>query len=170
MREYVTEALVLGKEPLRAADGRYHFFTRRFGKMAGKATSSRKITSKLAGHLEPGSFANVRFVERNSGTGGSAQIADALQYGKAAAPPRDLELLWRVLAEGEADEALWQEVSRFGASPSWTAMLAFLGWDPREAGCAACSRGAPAAFLIPRQEFFCNACASKLERDDLILM
>ena len=62
MQEYVTDALVLKKEPLRDFDARYYFFTKKFGKLKGKATSARKIVSKLAGHLEPGTLAKVRFV------------------------------------------------------------------------------------------------------------
>lgn len=172
MREYVTDALVLAKEPLRDLDGRYSFFTERFGRMAGKATSSRKITSKLAGHLEPGSFVRVRFVERNGASGGNgngiAQIADALRYGKAVVPIGDLELLGRILADGEADEVLWGALAREGRW-SWPAMLAHLGWDPRHAACERCG-GAAEAFFVPRQEFFCPRCASKLPRNEVILL
>ena len=84
MQEYVTDALVLKKEPLRDFDARYFFFTKKFGKMKGRATSARKITSKLAGHLEPGTLVTARFVERNGGNGnGGVQIADALMTRQA---------------------------------------------------------------------------------------
>ena len=168
MREYVTDALVLAKEPLRDQDGRYFFFTKRYGKMVGKATSSRKITSKLAGHLEPGSFARVRFIERDgngSNGNGSAQIADALKYGRAAAALGDLERLSRILAEGEPDAALWEALPQF----SWSAILSLLGWDARHAACDHCG-GSAEAFFILRQEFFCVRCASKLPSDALILV
>ncbi len=171
MQEFVTEALVLRKEPVRDFDARYSFFTKRFGKIIGKATSARKITSKLAGHLEPGSLARVRFVEPNHGNG--TQIADALKYGAVAVPLMELGFLDRMLAAGEADEALWREC--VNGSFSWPAVLRLLGWDPRHAACAACGKKA-AAFYIPRQEFFCAHCvlgtssASKLARDALILL
>lgn len=172
MREYVTEAVVLAKEPYRDFDARYAFFTKRFGKIMGKATSARKITSKLAGHLEPGSVATVRFVERNGGSGngnGMPQIADALKYGKLAATPGDLHFLNRLLPEWEADAALWDELARDGFS--WERLLGILGWDLRHAVCEGCGqRQEIAAFYIPRQEFFCAACASKLDRDELLLL
>src|SRR5258708_27118691 len=78
MREFITDAVVLHKEPLRDADARYFFFTKRHGKVAGKATSTRKITSKLADHLEPGTLTAVRFIERNGG-GTGTQVIDALK-------------------------------------------------------------------------------------------
>ncbi len=165
MREYVSEAVVLGKEPLRDLDGRYFFFTKRFGKVTGKATSARKITSKLAGHLEPGTLAQVRFIERN---GGGTQIADALKYGKLGGISLiDLELLSRMLIEGEADVDLWEELTH-GAF-SWRNALRALGWDPRGAACEVCGRKA-AAFSVSKQEFFCTACASKLGEDTLLLL
>lgn len=167
MREYVTDALVLVKEPLRDFDGRYFFFTKTFGKAVGKATSSRKITSKLAGHLEPGSFAQVRFVERNGNGNGSAQIVDALRYGKATAKLGDLELLNKMLIAGEPDSALWDRLSE--GNFSWPGVLALLGWDPLHAVCEICGKKAE-SFFVPRQEFFCVACASKLDRDALILL
>ncbi len=186
MREYVTEALVLAKEPLRDLDGRYFFFTKRYGKVVGKATSSRKITSKLAGHLEPGSFVRVRFVERNGSGGngnGAAQIADALKYGRTAALAGDLAIVSRLLADNEPDAALWnalaadRAVTAQAASSgmpgngrfSWPLILALLGWDPRHAACETCG-GAAEAFFIPRQEFFCARCASKLPRDEVLLL
>lgn len=172
MQEYVTDAIVLKKEPLRDFDARYFFFTKRFGKIVGKATSARKITSKLAGHLEPGSLAKVRFVERHGGNGngnGMPQIADALAYGKLAADAAKLHFLNALLPEWEADAALWDELAagRF----AWPDILRMLGWDPNGAVCEECGkRKTIAAFYIPKQEFFCAACASKLDRNELILL
>lgn len=189
MREYVTEAIVLHKEPVRDLDARYSFFTKKFGKVVGKATSSRKITSKLAGHLEPGTVATVRFVERSGSNGAGAsggisngtQIVDALKHDKLAASPVDLRLLAAILAEGEWDEALWEELVRGaaharvheggGAAPgfSWVAVLALLGWNPRHAACERCGKKV-AAFSIARQQFFCAGCALKIAPDELILL
>jgi recombinational DNA repair protein (RecF pathway) len=162
MQEYVTEAIVLHKEPVRDADARYSFLTKKFGKVVGKATSSRKITSKLAGHLEPGTVVTARFVER-----GGTQIVDALKSGKLAAAPTDLRLLSGLLAEGESDSSLWEEMA--GGRFSWRTILALLGWDPRHAECDHCRKQAT-TFSVARQQFFCTLCASKLGRDGLILV
>jgi DNA repair protein RecO (recombination protein O) len=173
MQEYVTDAVVLEKEPLRDFDTRYFFFTKRFGKLVGKATSARKITSKLAGHLEPGTFVQVRFVERNGGGGNGAQIADALKKKTLTASPLDLRFLNKLLHHGEPDDALWGELMNTAAGADvpfpWPEILKILGWDPHGAACEQCGKKV-AYFYLPRQEFFCAACASKLERDELLLL
>jgi recombinational DNA repair protein (RecF pathway) len=166
MREFITDAVVLHKEPLRDADARYFFFTKRQGKVVGKATSARKVTSKLAGHLEPGTLTAVRFIERNGG-GIGTQVVDALKDRALQIPLTDLRLLNAVLHEGEADITLWNELLQ--GQFSWKNILRILGWDPVDASCAMCG-GKVAYFYIPRQEFFCKACASKLGQSELILL
>jgi len=166
MHEYVTRAVVLDKETRNDADARYSFFTERFGKVLAKATSSRKIVSKLAGHLEPGTAASVRIIEQRG-----TKVVDALAFGRVSIPIAELSALGRLLAEWEPEEILWQELAREPAGEfSWTNALAVLGWDPRGAACTVCGRAGAGHFLIPRQEFFCAACASRFRRSDLILI
>ena len=64
MEEYVSEALVLTKDPRGSATPATGFLRNGSERSSGKTTSSRRITSKLAGHLEPGTIANVRFIEK----------------------------------------------------------------------------------------------------------
>lgn len=162
MQEYVTEAVMLNKQPVRDVDARYSFFSKRFGKISGKATSSRKITSKLAGHLEPGNLVQIRFVE----TGGT-QIVDALKKKRLNISLKDLGFLYEMLPEGEPEADLWEELIKNDFS--WRNALAILGWDPKGAVCEIC--GKPAThFFITRQEFFCATCASKLPANKLILL
>ena len=188
MHEYVTRAVVLAKETRNDADARYAFFTERFGKIVAKAKSSRKIVSKLAGHLEPGTLAAVRIIEQHG-----TQVVDALKTTRVTIPLAELAALNNLLPEWEPDMALWHEVSATAAAAqnsdtaaplatfSWARALALLGWDPRGATCANCGRstgtsrfanGSTAAFHIPRQEFFCASCAaaSKIRRSELILI
>lgn len=171
MREYVTRAVVLEKVLRNDADARYSFFTERFGKIAAKAKSSRKITSKLAGHLEPGTLAAIRIIETHG-----TQVVDALGAGRVAVPLADLASLNHLLGEWEPDAALWRELagSVRGGTFSWASVLAILGWDPRGAVCAMCFGGsgdrAARHFLVPRQEFFCTSCASKIGAAELLLI
>jgi len=160
MEEYVTDALVLLKEPSKENDSRYTLFTKRFGKISAKATSSRRITSKLAGHLEPGTMAKVRFIDK-----GSAQIVDALKSSRVDIPPGDLKLLGDLLPDMQADDELWSLLAR--PPFSWEAVLRTLGWDPRGALCALCNRKAT-WFFIPRQEFLCDACVSKMGKSKVL--
>ena len=101
MQEYVTDAIVLKKDPLGDLDGRYTLFTTRFGKIIAKAKSSRKITSKLASHLEPGIVTKVRFIE-TKGT----QLIDALKSGRVALPLGELQLLNQIIPDAEPEPAL----------------------------------------------------------------
>lgn len=167
MQEYVTDAIVLKKNPLGDLDSRYTLFTKRFGKIMAKAKSSRKITSKLAAHLEPGTMAKVRFIE-TKGT----QLIDALKFGATALPHGlgDLDFLAQLLPDAEPEPALWEllmETERW----SWAEALAILGWDPAEAVCAVCGTRQPPYFYIPRQEFYCRthgAAASKARADAVL--
>lgn len=154
MEEYVTDAMVLKKEPSGEYDSRYVLFTKRFGKISAKAKSSRLITSKLAGHLEPGIMAKVRFIDK-----GSTQIVDSLKSTRADISPEDLHLLGSLLPDMQADQELWSLLAH--SSFSWNEILRVLGWDPRSALCALCHRKA-SWFFIPRQEFLCDACVSKM--------
>lgn len=168
MHEYVTKAVVLDKATRNDADARYSFFTERFGKIAAKATSSRKIVSRLAGHLEPGTVAAVRIIETRG-----TQVVDALKLARVEIPMRDLISLNNLLPEWEPDADLWREfrnhaktkrsvAGSFDAASFWTNTLAILGWDPRGAVCVNCGLGDARHFYIPRQEFFCTSCTANI--------
>jgi len=148
---------------LRDLDGRYTLFTDRFGKIIGKATSSRKVTSKLAPHLEPGMVTRVRYIEQKG-----TQIVDALKVGRLSMALADLHVLAELLPEGQPEIELWNTIVRNDFSRKAT--LKMLGWDPEGALCAACGRGDARHFYIRRQEFFCASCASKLGRDAVLLV
>ena len=160
MLEYLSEAVVLSREPSGDLDSRFSVFTKRFGKLVGKAKSARKITSKLAGHLEPGNLVFLRIVEKSG-----LQIVDALKQERAALSHYDLHCLDRLLGEGEPDPALWQLISRdFG----WRKALSLLGWDAREARCETCGKRDPLWFDLGGQRFFCEACASKAKKGEVL--
>lgn len=155
MQEYVTNAIVLRKFSQGDLDGRYTLFTERFGKLTGKAKSSRKITSKLAPHLEPGTALRVRFVEAHG-----TQIIDALKVGNAGLSLMDLQFLAMLLPEGQPEPDLWKLIVK--RKFTWPAALALLGWDPSEAMCGSCGVRRAAHFYIPPQEFFCDVCVRKV--------
>lgn len=161
MEEYVTDAIVLRKDPRGDLDGRYTLFTKRFGKIAGRATSSRKIISKLAPHLEPGTFAKVRFVEAKG-----TQIVDALKSSRASLDINDLHFLSDLLPEGMPEPTLWDLIVEDAFR--WRTALAILGWDPEGAACATCGAKDPSCFYVPRQEFYCTLHASRARRDTVL--
>ncbi len=162
MHEYVAQAIILDREPQRDMDSRVSFLTEQFGKLVGKATSARKITSKLAAHLEPGNLVHVRFVEKKG-----LQIVDSLKVRRVGATAPDLHALNQLLGEGESEPELWQLLK--GRNFTWPEALRILGWDPRQSGCVQC-RGVSAAFYLAHQELFCRPCSLKLPPSQVLYL
>jgi len=161
MLEYLSEAIVLNKEPNGDLDTRVSLFTKKFGKLVAKAKSARRITSKLSPHLEPGNLIDVRLVEKNG-----LQVVDALKKDRLHIEPADLYNLHLLFAEAEPDSRLWHDIK--SENIDWRKVLAILGWDPRDATCQMCGKGDPQVFRIKSQEFFCKGCASKVAENDLL--
>ena len=152
MQEYVTDAIVLKKDPLGDLDGRYTLFTKRFGKIIAKAKSSRKITSKLASHLEPGIVTKVRLIE-TKGT----KLIDALKSGRVALPLGELQLLNQIIPDAEPEPALWELLA--GGAFAWTPALAILGWDRKAPNALRAAQSTPlflyhpSGILLPHARF-----------------
>jgi len=53
MSTYKTRAIILNKKPWRENDALYSLYTENFGKVRAVARGAKKVTSKLAPHLEP---------------------------------------------------------------------------------------------------------------------
>jgi DNA repair protein RecO (recombination protein O) len=183
MREYISEALILDKRESGHQDARYAIFTKKFGKMTAKAKSARKVASKLAGHLEPGTVARVRLIEKNG-----LQVVDALREGSILAGMEskpiqpssggeeesvrpalhDLSLLGRLLAEAEPEPFIWAMVQQ--GKFDWRSVVSSLGWDPGEAACSVCRASPVAGFSVACQDFFCARCAASIPRAELIVV
>lgn len=158
MREYVSDAIVLDREGIGEADARVVFYTEKLGRVAARATSARRINSKLSAHLEPGLMVRVRFVEKRGAENGGIrfQVTDALGRTRPPFAPAVLRLVAELGAEGEPDPALWHALARGRATVREA--LALLGFDPRHAVCEACGAPAPSRFSPRRAEYFCEAC------------
>lgn len=163
MREYTTDAWVLRKQEQGEYDARLVLFTRELGRVMAKATSVRKITSKLAAHLEPFLRTRVRLVEgKGNGNGTRFQVTDAFrEAGAERLDPRAAELLFSLTTEGEVDLALWHAVHD---SPHSRTVLGALGFDPTHATCVGCGKGAPSHFSLREAAYYCDACVSLWDR------
>lgn len=163
MQEYVSDAIVLSKESRGDLDHTISLFTRYHGKLRLKSKSTKKITSKLSGHLEPGSIARVRIVES-----GGLQVVDALKMGKIGGNFIDLAYLDKILEEGQPDYELWNALlsKNFG----WKKVLKVLGWDPDETNCSGCVIAKPAGFHLRSQEFFCGTCSGRLRKGEVVYL
>lgn len=152
MLEQVTDAIVLDKEFTYDEHVRVHLFTKECGRITAKATSARKITSKLGPHLEPLCVSTIQFVQKNY----LPQLTDA--YRKEKLPFACLPALRMVRAlapEFEPDLDLWALLSSGSADPR--RVLAALGYDPLFASCEWCG-GPPAHFSLKTLLFVCSSC------------
>ena len=115
MREesYNTPAIVLKRQDYREYDSLVSFYTRRFGKVSLIARGTKKISSKLAGHIEPLDLVDLLVIKGRGRdyVGSSLSREDFLQiksdlnkiyYAGAA-----LRLFDRFTEENEPDEALF---------------------------------------------------------------
>ena len=160
MQEFVSDAVVLDKEPLGEADSRVSLYTEKCGTVVAKATGGRRITSRLAGHLEPGSVVRVRIVGNRGG-----QIADALQWSALPRTRESLALL-RCAAQlalgGDVDQELWELFMRATRERvGMEDLFRTLGFDPREALCGLCGRKTPEYFDGREARFVCAGCAAR---------
>lgn len=176
MAECITEAMVLDKEESGEYDARVFLYTEAMGGAVAKATSVRKITSKLATHLEPLNFVKVRLIERSTNGSTGYQVGDALllhrgdAWRKSADTLREALRLTSVFKEsgfrGDHDPGLWSAlVSMFQQPPRApiaayaTQLLGTLGFDPRYASCSVCAAQPPTQFSFHALAFFCDHCA-----------
>jgi len=152
MRDYVTEVIVLHKEPLQEMDSRVFLYTRDSGKVIAKVTSGRKITSKLSPHLEPLSIATVRIIEKNG-----VRIADAL---RAHALPLThlpyVQLVHAMTFVGHRDNLLWDALR--DETTSLVKLLAILGFNPEVSVCEMCNGRDIHYFFFEDAGYFCKRC------------
>lgn len=155
MLEQVTEAIVLDKEFMGDGHVRVHLFTKSMGRLTVKATSARKIASKLNAHLEPLNISTVRLVQKNH----LPRVVDALRRDKLSfdALPA-LRITKELAAEYEPDVALYAALSSLGTGKGYIRrFLSILGYDPRYAECIQCGKS-PAYFSLHMLSFMCGQC------------
>ena len=175
MREYFTPGIVLDREPRNELDEDIIIYTKNLGKVRAFTKSSRKITSKLSGHLTPGRLANLRFVERNK-----LQLVDALSL---PAPGNPKELLFflnfinKITPYGDADLSLWYMVEEIVGgnhlSPAiYRHLLERLGFGGKEVNCHYCESGEVNFFNLAEAVFLCSNCRPviNIDLDELILL
>lgn len=113
MREYLTEAIVLGHEDSNEFDCRIDLYTKESGRLRAKAVSAKKTGSKLIGHLQPLTLSRIRLVEKNGFLVADALIVDRFESIRQSpesfgAGLKLLDFLKAHVFEGEPDPGLWQ--------------------------------------------------------------
>lgn len=170
MVELITEGVVLARDAGRRFDDRYTIFTKEAGKVVAHSTGTRRIVSKLAPHLEPGTLAKLRIVQRSPDSG--SRVVDALEVARRV--DGDFMSLARGVAtlapEFERDVALFNVlraavVAGIGGSRVVRSVLARMGFDHTCASCASCGARSVAYFVLEDILFVCRICVRRLPRD-----
>ncbi|MDO8469442.1 MAG: recombination protein O N-terminal domain-containing protein [bacterium] len=166
MKEYVTNAIVLGRHPYREQDWVVDLFTESFGPIAARVVGGARTRSKLSPHLDAATLVLTRLVKANRFT--VTDVATLDRFPALRADPamlgRVLELLAlvrRLAPPHVADPHLWQHLTEsFGLGTASVAeTLALLGHDPRGVRCGRCGASPAAQFVFPDHLVFCDACA-----------
>lgn len=171
--EATTEAIILDKEDLGEYDSRVFLYTKDLGRISAKTVSSRKITSKLASHVEPANYINARLVSKGDFFDGKGfQLVDALTIEGGVGLKSNLEQLKEVIKildfvkqaapEGVSDRDLWdflRGVVGGSANAQVRDAISFLGFDPEFASCENCGRNNPEYFYVKNSIFVCAPCS-----------
>lgn len=173
MTEYSTKAVVLGREPKGEFDEVLTLYTRDFGKISAVVKGVRRITSKLSGHLQVGSFATIRLIRR-----GGMQLLEAFSHssGLTEGLHRFLVFIDRMTPYEASDPHLWYGVEYviesdvFGKADRekqnrvYRRFLKILGFGTEFATCADC--GSPRiAYFAPSDIMF--LCSDSLKKSSL---
>lgn len=161
MNEYVTKALVLDRETAGEYDSRVFLFTESLGRLTARARSSRKINSKLSGHLEPLTVVQVRLVEKSG-----FQVVDAVTINsdlKRSTKLREmavvLSMIKKLTSHHQPDKDLWDLIER--GELLGRPFLKVMGFDPDHARCNQCEVAMPSYFVVTDALYRCKACFSQ---------
>jgi recombinational DNA repair protein (RecF pathway) len=162
MKEYFTEAIVLGLKPSGVHDRIVNLYTKDFGRLEAKVVAARKITSKLSPHLGDGNLIEARLVEKNRFI-----LTDAVskrRFAKNAAVFEILILLKFLLPELVSDLRLWHGLVQGleEGKLDKKMFLKLLGYNALFAECDGCGSRQVSHFSAETQVFLCKACFSKM--------
>lgn len=167
MREYVTDAIVLGRRPRGEHDWSVDLFTRDLGSLTTRVVSGARSRSKFSPHLAPPNLVLVRLVRTVRYT--LTDIATHDRFEAVRSNPAlfsgalELAALVRHIAPPLApDHALWECLvhSLEWGEPAVRSVLTLLGHDPHGAPCVQCG-GAPVRWVtLSDHTLLCGLCAA----------
>lgn len=177
MKEYFTEAIVLGARPIREHDRMVDLYTKSLGKVSVKVHGGRKILSKLSPHLDVLNLVKARLIQKKQFT-----LADVITEDRFSLIRENskrfslglnlLFLLKSVLPDHSPDLAFWHHLSRAlkKGSINGEFFLKLLGYDPFLADCEVCREKDIRFFNLKNQSFFCLRCGLKFKEKEVIFL
>ena len=175
MKEFVTDAVVLGRRPHREWDLVADLFTDELGRVEARVVSGARTLSKFSPHLDPLNRVQVRLVSKNALTLTDIMTTDRRPEvrGDRSALRRAIEvafLVRKLVPRGTPDPRLWDFLSgasRMAAFPV-PELLVRLGYNPRHAACGLCGNREPSHFIVGDQAFSCLACHVKFPANEVV--
>lgn len=116
---YNTKAIILDRKPFKESDTKVSVFCLDRGRLELVARGTKKISSKMAGHLEPVSLSNIMVVRgKQYDYVGSAINENAFlniknDYNKIDIVGQAIGVFRKLVKEGERDERLFRLLSDF---------------------------------------------------------
>lgn len=172
MKEYVTDAVVLGIRPRGEADRVADLFTKEWGRIEARAIGARKTLSKFSPHLTPGNIVRARLVLKRSYTLTDVMSDFSFQRKKGRPRPELLSSLFliRVLVPvANPDAKLWHALYDFVVRERGDerSFLALLGYNPLHAKCEECENSDISYFHLTDQRFLCATCSVKFPENEI---
>lgn len=186
-----TRAIVLYRQNCRETDRRVVFWSRDFGKIEALSIGASKITSKLAGHLEPFCEVDLMLV-RGKNVEKVGQAVTRVNYLKQAGSlesywygGRALKLVADLTRPGQKDPVLSGLLKTFlnlikndppalSWPPLWCAfclkLLSVLGYEPEFYHCGHCRKNLQPTtnYFSPKDsQLICGICQGKNARQEL---
>jgi recombinational DNA repair protein (RecF pathway) len=165
MEEQYTRGVVIERAWEGERDARVLVYTEVFGKVQAKVQGMQRFTSKLSGHLVPGTYADLRIVERKNG---GLQIVESFSTRKKIDPEMFsfLHMLDSVVPLEEPDKKVWEfvEFVMNGDIPprhAYRLLLEILGFGPDHAPCAWCGKKQCEHFIPRDVVFLCRSCFNR---------
>jgi DNA repair protein RecO len=177
MKEYLTDALVLGLRNYRENDKLVDLYSKDFGRLKMRVIGGRRILSKLSPHLDIFNLVTIRLVQKNRIT-----LADVVTKNRFALWRGDLRkialglklffLVRSVVPEAIPDLSLWHHLLRDlkKGSIDFKGVLRLLGYDPRFAQCGNCFEKEIYSFDARNQIFLCQKCHFRFDNKNLIYL
>lgn len=179
MREFYTNALVLGRKDINDYDAIIHLYTEKFGKIRAKAKSIRKITSKLSAHFQPLVFVKTRVIL--SGLSNGFIILDGIldDFTYVYKTTKRIDLLPIIdffndySFDLQKDRRMWHFFRKifsgnYDNKEVSYILLALLGIYGRGVGCIVCGSGDLNSFHKEHEGFLCKKCSLKFNNNDII--
>lgn len=177
MKEYLTEAIVLGVRPVGEQDNLVDFYSRHLGRLQARVISGRKILSKLSCHLDPLNLVSVRLVEKKQFIVADVATLDRFSplrfyRNKLTAALVLISALRNLSFPSDPDPRLWHWFTNSLKRGKFNIrdFLRIIGYDSAAAVCGICGVKNVNVFSLDDHFFVCRRCGFKIPFNRLLLI